>query len=186
MSEAGCAEALLRSVERHGPVAVVDIDRGYLSSDAIVVRHNAGVIIQCRPWRMPNGGRFAKEDFRIDMRRGQVTCPNGVVARITRKDSVYFGKACSSCELRSQCTTASQRKLDIHPNEALHIQLRRRAKTRAGRAELRERVQVEHRLARIGTIQGSRARYFTQRKNELDLNRAAAVANLFELHRRAA
>jgi len=46
---------------------------------------------------------------------------------------------------------------------------------------LRKRVVVEHRLARIGAIQGRRARYFGARKNELDLNRAAALANLHVL-----
>jgi hypothetical protein len=44
-------------------------------------------------------------------------------------------------------------------------------------------VAVEHRLARVGLIQGARARYKGARKNELDLNRAAAVANLQEAQR---
>ncbi len=43
---------------------------------------------------------------------------------------------------------------------------------------MRKRVVVEHTLARIVAIQGTRARYRGKRKNELDLNRAAAIANL--------
>jgi transposase len=48
---------------------------------------------------------------------------------------------------------------------------------------LRQRVAVEHSLARIGFIQGHRARYCGARKNELDLNRAAAVANVHTVAR---
>jgi hypothetical protein len=65
----------------------------------------------------------------------------------------------------------------------LLIQLRKRKSTRRGRAELRKRVVVEHSLAQIGAIQGRRARYLGARKNLLDLNRAAALANLHALAR---
>jgi hypothetical protein len=54
---------------------------------------------------------------------------------------------------------------------------------RKSRSELRRRVVVEHSLARVGSIQGHRARYRGARKNELDLNRAAALANLHVLAR---
>jgi hypothetical protein len=60
----------------------------------------------------------------------------------------------------------------------LLLRLRKNARTRAGRAELRERTTVEHRLARVGAIQGPKARYRGVRKNELDLNRVVAIANL--------
>jgi hypothetical protein len=53
-----------------------------------------------------------------------------------------------------------------------------RRATREGRAELRQRVTVEHSLAVIAAIQGPRARYKGIRKNSLDLRRCAAVANL--------
>jgi hypothetical protein len=76
---------------------------------------------------------------------------------------------------------AERRTIQIHRQEDLLIQLRRRSSSRPGRAELRKRVAVEHRLARVGAIQGDRARYRGARKNELDLNRAAAIANLHVL-----
>jgi hypothetical protein len=74
----------------------------------------------------------------------------------------------------------------LHPNEGLLVQLRARKSTRKGRAELRKRVVVEHQLARVGQIQGDNARYVGARKNELDLNRTAAVINLQEISRRRA
>ena len=56
----------------------------------------------------------------------------------------------------------------------------------AGRARLRERVGVEHTLARIQQIQSPRARDKGVRKNTLDLRRTATVVNLQRLARMTA
>ena len=69
-------------------------------------------------------------------------------------------------------------------NEALQKKLRRLQSTRAGRAKLRERVGVEHRLAHIANRQGPRARYRSARKNTFDLRRLAAIQNLETVARR--
>ena len=58
------------------------------------------------------------------------------------------------------------------------LQLRNRKNTPDGRAELRERVAVEHRLAHVSRVQGARARYRGIRKNTLDMRRVCAVLNL--------
>ena len=63
------------------------------------------------------------------------------------------------------------------------IELRESQSSPAGRAAYRERTHVEHRLARIDAIRGKKTRYKGVRKNEMDLNRAAAVANLQEVDR---
>ena len=63
-------------------------------------------------------------------------------------------------------------------NEALQKKLRQLQSTRSGRAKLRERVGVEHRLAHIANRQGPRARYRSVRKNTFDLRRLAAIQNL--------
>lgn len=86
--------------------------------------------------------------------------------------------------MRKRCTNSPKRSLTVHPLEDLLIKLRANARTRVGRGQLRRRTTVEHRLARVGAIQGNRARYRGSRKNELDLNRAAALANLLEVARR--
>jgi hypothetical protein len=65
----------------------------------------------------------------------------------------------------------------VRKSEALLAELRHRQQTPAGRAELRERVQVEHALAHVGHWQGRRARYLGTRKNLFDLRRAV-VHNL--------
>lgn len=65
---------------------------------------------------------------------------------------------CDVCPLRSQCTTSKNgRSVSIHPDESLLIELRQRQTTTVGRAKLRERVSVEHSLARINQWLGDRA-----------------------------
>jgi hypothetical protein len=57
-------------------------------------------------------------------------------------------------------------------------------KTKVGRARLRERVAIEHRLAHLARKQGRRARYIGTRKNLFDLRRYSALLNLETIHRR--
>lgn len=179
------AERLLDAVKQHGEIAVVDIDRGYLASPAVEQLHDFGVVINSRAWHTTNRGFFTKDDFRIDMRRHLVTCPAGKSAPITAGSQAFFSPHdCGPCALKNRCTASPKRSLSIHRMEDLLVKLRRRAKSKSGRKELRRRVTVEHRLARVGAIQGTRARYMGARKNELDLNRAAALTNLLELARR--
>ena len=99
--------------------------------------------------------------------------------------TVQFPKdTCATCPLRQRCTSSpSGRSVAIHPDEALLAELRQRQQTTAGRAKLRERVQVEHTLAHIGHWQGRRARYRGTRKNLFDLRRVAVVHNLHVIAR---
>ncbi|MDP2343792.1 MAG: IS1182 family transposase [Deltaproteobacteria bacterium] len=173
------AAGLLTDVQRYGEIAVVDIDRGYLASPAVAQLHKHGVIINSRAWNVANGGLFTKEAFAINLKDRTVRCPNGVTTSIPSSNQVFFSeRACGACPRKAKCTSSTRRSLTIHENEGLLIQLRSRRRTPTGRAELRKRVIVEHTLARIGAIQGTKARYRGVRKNELDLNRAAAVLNL--------
>ena len=71
----------------------------------------------------------------------------------------------------------------MHPREALLKKLRVLPKTPEGRAELRKRVVIEHKLAHVTRRQGACARYRGARKNEYDLRRAAALENLFAIER---
>lgn len=99
--------------------------------------------------------------------------------------TVHFPAAtCAACPLRARCTTSSTGcNVAIHPDEALLAELRERQATPAGRAQLRQRVAVEHTLAHIGHWQGRRARYRGTRKNLFDLRRTAIVHNLHVIAR---
>jgi hypothetical protein len=66
------------------------------------------------------------DDFSVNEQAGTVTCPRGMIRRITPKRSVTFGAACRGCPLRAQCTTSrTGRTLTLHPHDALLRQARR-------------------------------------------------------------
>ena len=116
------------------------------------------------------------------MRDRTITCPAGEQQRFELGSTVEFPAAtCHACPLRAKCTDAGPgrgRKVEIAANEPLQHQLRKRAATPAGRRQLRERIPVEHRQAHTCRRQGRRARYLGARKNQFDLRRASAIANL--------
>jgi len=168
------------------PEAAVTGDiAAYLASDLVRDR-GPGLAIYCKAWRVRNtGGRYAKDQFSIDFTTHQLTCPAGVSMPFDAGQTVHFPRAaCAACPLRARCTTSpAGRSVAIHPDEALLAELRQRQATPAGRAQLRERVKVEHALAHIGHWQGRRARYRGTRKNLFDLRRAAVVHNLHVIAR---
>lgn len=177
---------LLDEAERHGRIEQLLLDRGYLASPRIADLSAQGVTIHCKPWASRNAGRFTKQQFDIRLAERRVVCPAGASAPFADSRLARFPKAnCAPCPLRPQCTSSNNhgRSIAIHPQEALLIHLRQFLKTPNGRAALRERTTIEHSLARIGRIQGPRARYKGSRKNSLDLRRCAAVDNLQTLAR---
>jgi hypothetical protein len=171
---------LLDDVARHGTMDELHIDRGFLGCGAVDSFHANGGRVLCKPWPSRNHGRYTKLDFQIDLDKREVTCPAQVSVPIKKGGASFPEETCASCQRRSQCTAAKKggRSIAIHPQEKLLLLLRERRATREGRAELRQRVTVEHSLAAISAIQGPRARYKGIRKNSLDLRRCAAVANL--------
>ncbi len=168
-------------------VGELQIDQAYLDSSlAESVRSTGGQVI-CRPRVSHNGTRFRKEDFALDLEAMTLTCPAG------QSQPIQLGKVvqmdplvCGPCPLRAQCTDAAAprgRSVSIAKDERRQQQLRGQVKTPQGRAKLRQRVSVEHRLAHIVYRQGDRARYLGLRKNLFDLRRASAIQNLETIHR---
>jgi hypothetical protein len=172
---------------QHARLAELHIDRAYLSSTLVRDRPE-GLAVYCKAFAVRNGPRFAKTDFRLDVDRGRLTCPNQVTMPFVVGGKVQFPAAtCQRCPLRERCTTSTRgRSVQIHPDERLLVELRQRQLTPAGRAKLRERVAVEHTLAHIGHWQGDRARYLGVRKNLFDLRRCAVVHNLHVIARQPA
>lgn len=178
------AGRLLDAARRQGRIISAHFDRGYLSSPELAEMWRNGVVLHSRAWGTSKPGIFAKKDFKISVDAAKVTCPAGKTTHITPSGFAGFDESdCRGCRLKAQCTHAERRTIHIHENEKLLIELRAAQATKAGRAAYRERTTVEHRLARIDAVQGTRARYKGVRKNELDVNRAAAVVNLMEIAR---
>lgn len=163
------------------------IDRAYINSplvDAVLGRRGR---IVCKPWQSRNGRLFPKSAFTLNIRDRTIACPNGQVQGFSFGTVVEFDPdVCDRCALRAQCTTAESghgRSVAIAENEPLQQRLRKQIRTSAGRAALRERSMIEHKLAHISQRQGNAARYVGIRKNTFDLRRASAIQNLETLHR---
>ena len=169
-------------LEQCGPLVELYIDRGYLGDEAIESRRHEGMQVFCKPFPLHNGGRFTKADFEIDLEAGTARCPQGVVVEARAGAVAHFpADRCIVCPQRQLCTRAAPergRSVTLHPQEPFLIHLRQRARTPDGRAALRRRIAVEHRLAAIHNRQGDRARYRGLRKNLFDLRRHAALNNL--------
>jgi hypothetical protein len=136
------------------------------------------------PQESDNQGLFPKRAFVLDLEQGTVTCPGGqTTAQFTRDkeggQTFHFGRLCQDCPLRAHCTTAvGGRTLQVHPQEALLQAARAAQQTPAGREQLRARVVVEHRLARLGQLGVGQARYRGRRKSRFQLLVLATIANL--------
>jgi hypothetical protein len=182
------APSLVTDITAQGlTIGSLYIDRAYINApvvDEILARRGAVI---CRPWLAKNGDRFAKSDFKFNMRDRTITCPAGEQQPIVLGAKVEFpSEVCRVCPLRASCTDAAPdrgRSVAIADNELLQHRLRKQATTRAGRQELRERVPVEHRQSHTCRRQGKHARYIGSRKNEFDLRRASAVSNLEVIQR---
>jgi hypothetical protein len=165
------------------------IDRGYITSTLVEDVLNRRGTILCKPWRQHNGRGFPKSAFTFNLRQRTLTCPAGQVQPVTFGAVVEFDpETCDRCTLRAQCTSAAPgtgRCVTIAANERLQHRLRQQIRTPAGRAALRERTMIEHKLAHLSQRQGNHARYVGVRKNTFDLRRASAIQNLETLHRAA-
>jgi hypothetical protein len=182
------AGVLFSDVERQGlTVEVLHHDLGYLAAPDILRRHTEGMAIHCKPFPLRNADRFTKADFKLDFAKSEITCPAGARAPLQLGSVTRFpSDKCKQCALRARCTTSKGgRSLSVHAQEQLLVRLRAEQRTKDGRAELRRRTGVEHKLAALSRTQGRRARYRGVRKNLFDVRRHAAVDNLYVAARAA-
>jgi hypothetical protein len=185
------APGLAGDIAKQGlAIGTLYIDRGYVKAGLVdeVLGHGGEIV--CRPWVARNKDAFPKAAFKINLRDLTITCPAGEEERIEFGSVTEFDpEACDHCELRAQCTAATPgtgRSVNIAEDERLQQRLRKRLATPRGRAKLRERVGVEHKLAHLVRRQGRRARYRGVRKNLFDLRRASAIQNLETIQRKVA
>lgn len=167
-------------------VTETHIDRAYVDAEPMTEGRKQGhlrVVAKAHP--IQNRGLFTKENFVVDLGTMKATCPGEVTVSIKLNQVAEFSAAsCDTCTLRAECALAKKgngRSLRIQENEEFQQDLRKRQKTPDGRAEFRERVAVEHGLARISQTKGVRARYRGLAKNQFDLDRHATVSNCYVL-----
>jgi hypothetical protein len=133
-----------------------------------------------------NGDCFSKSEFAIDLEKGEVRCPAGQTTREYHARGkgrggrfVFTAATCQACPLRSRCVRGQgPRTVTIQAEEGLQQQARVHNQTAAGRQSLRERVVVEHRIARLVQLGIRKSRYAGRKKTCLQVVMAAVVANL--------
>jgi hypothetical protein len=185
VAEASVTEAIIEDLEQQSVcLKELHIDRAYLSSH-LVRKRSDELEVYCKAWPVREGKRFSKQAFTLDWERQIIRCPAEQEMPFVPGGVVHVPReVCAKCSLKAQCTASSKRRsVSIRPDEALLNELRQRQQTPQGRAQLRERVAVEHTLAHVGRWQGWRARYCGIRKNLFDLRRCAVVYNLYVLAR---
>lgn len=115
-----------------------------------------------------------------------VSCPGGSTTReYTEKKEggrvFTFGPECRRCPLRHKCVqngkAGASRTVQIHSQEALLAAAREYPPSTEGQATLRQRVAVEHALARLTALRVGQARYFGRAKTSWQWYLSAAVAN---------
>jgi Transposase DDE domain/Transposase domain (DUF772) len=133
-----------------------------------------------------NGQWFPKSAFAINLDRMEVRCPAGQTTTACTSAGtdrgrrfVFAAATCQACAVRSQCVRGSApRTISIQPEERLQQQARAHNQTEAGRQRLRERVVVEHRIARLVGLGIRQSRYVGKTKSRMQVIMAAVVANL--------
>jgi len=133
-----------------------------------------------------NGDCFPKTEFAIDLEQMEVRCPAGQTTRDYRSAGenkggqfAFAAATCAACPLRSGCVRGQgPRTLSIQAEEVLQQQARAHNQTEAGRKSLRERVVVEHRIARLVQLGIRKSRYCGKKKTLWQVVMAALAANV--------
>lgn len=187
---AGDAEEALEAVEQAEantglPVAETLGDCAYGGGDTRKTFADAGRTLHAKvPQPATHGEFFPKSAFQIDLDALSVTCPGGHTTTEFHADRkgtriFQFGERCQGCALRAQCTEAANgRTLQVHAQEGLLAEAREFQRSPEGKAKLRERVAVEHGLARMAQRGVGQARYCGRKKTRFQMVVAATVVNL--------
>ena len=140
-----------------------------------------------------SNGLFSRSDFVFDPEANHYICPGG--KKLTTTGTISQGRIlsyrgrkedCTSCRLRSRCTTAPVRKVTRDIDEELRDRVRALAKTEAFERSARQRKKVEMAFAhlkRILKLDRLRLRGLSGARHEVLL--AATAQNLRKLARYA-
>jgi hypothetical protein len=159
-------------------------DSAYGTGEMLEALDQAGHKPLIKPWptRPAVPGGFTIDDFGYDDQAGTLTCPNGLIRRLSTKRTATFGLACRACPLRDRCTASPRgRKITVHRHERLQRHHRRRAQDLDFQQTYREkRPLVERTIAWL--VHGNRrVPYRGVTKNNAWLHHRVAGLNLRRL-----
>jgi IS5 family transposase len=176
------------------PTPTVYGDSAYGTGPLLASLHTAGIDPQVKIQApVAPRGHFTKDQFRIDLGAGTVTCPaqHGVPIvynpdpRHRHHGQASFGPACASCPLRGRCTSAAAgRTITITAYEAELAAARARQADPDRAADYRAtRPKVERKLAHLVRRRhgGRRVRVRGLAKVAADFTPLAAAGNLARL-----
>ena len=132
---------------------------------------------------MADTGRFGRDDFVVDHQARTATCPAGHTTALTVGGNAIFERHCNTgCELRSQCTTATDgRTLRLQPHDPELVAARRAWRDHDFTDDYRRwRPMVERSLAWL-VRPGRRVAYRGIARNRIWLAHRAAAVNLHRL-----
>ena len=176
------------------PTPTVYGDSAYGTGPLLASLHTAGIDprVKIQAPVAPTG-HFTKDQFRLDLDRGTVTCPAGCTAPIVynanprhrHHGQASFGPACAACPLRGQCTSAQAgRTITITAYEQELAAARARQADPDLAVDYRAtRPKVERKLAHLVRRRhgGRRARVRGLVKVAADFSLLAAAVNLARL-----
>jgi Transposase DDE domain/Transposase domain (DUF772) len=173
--------------------AAVYGDSAYGAGEVLAHLHDHDIDIKTKvqPSNAP-AGKFTKDQFTIDLNAATVTCPNGttiairpVVGHHRHAGKADFGKACTGCPLREQCTASKTgRQITISHWETHLADARTRQQDPLWQADYRAtRPKVERKLAHLMRRRhgGRRARMRGRERISADFTLLAAATNLARL-----
>lgn len=161
-------------------------DSAYSSREAQRQAQRSGVDLRTK---MPSSRRdyYGPEDFELSTDGRTARCPAGHhsvrQARHQPKESIpelrhfWSAQLCGSCALKEACTPGRLRSLGVPRDFHERRRRERYAASPEGRQELRQRVVVEHAIARVKNLGAGAARYFGRKKTHGQWLWSAAVAN---------
>jgi hypothetical protein len=185
----GAKERIEEAGQRAGAaIACVLSDTAYGDTETRTKVESLGAEVVTKVPPGTRRGMFGLDDFKIDARRGVARCPAAKRSRrrdrIEGKDPgwryVFSRRDCGPCRLRTQCTKSvcAARVVQVTQKTRQLQVLRHRQRTKRFRQRYRERVVVEHRIARLVQLGLRQARYLGQAKVSFQASLLATVANL--------
>jgi transposase/IS5 family transposase len=173
------------------PVSEVLGDTAYGDGDTRVAVEAAGAKMTAKTQPPATTGKFTKTDFTIDPDAISATCPAGHSSgdagwgrdgKGRRVRVIRFGDRCTSCPLRSRCTSNAEGRVIVLNFHEARVQAARAEQARpTTRRKLRRRSLVERKLAELKMHGLAKARYRGQRKTLLQLRLTAGMVNLKKL-----
>ena len=174
--------------EAEDPLVVYG-DAAYGAGELLDHLEQAGADSRCKV-QPPTaaGGRFTKDDFRVDLTKREVSCPAGQTAPLQSNKPGWvarFGPACASCPLAAQCTNSKAgRTVYVGPYEEQLARARAAQREPDWKADYRAtRPKVERKIGHLTRRRhgGRRARVRGTTKIAADFALLAAAVNLARL-----